>query len=1256
MSSHGDQLKYALGFSAVTSLYGVASLIVWFGGDYFGYGYTERIILVLLILITLPFVILINYFRKRRARKIEEAAAAGDASAATNVPASPSNLTNQPAGAYPEVETAAAEAFDWLRSSKLAQTKQNSREAAYALPLYVVAGAPAAGKTALLISSGMAFHTLPSQREADQNLIKPTRHAEWRVSDEAILLDTSGRYQTEGETDRDEWSALLETLKKHRDERALDGFVIAANSEEIIRSPEAEVERQAKVLRARLDETIARTGVKFPVYLVFTHADAIKGFREFFGRFPRQERTQVWGATLPLAQNGNAHQMFDGEFALLHSQLMRRRLKRLTASERAKEQLRVFNFPVRFGEMRDPFSLFVAALFRPNPFSENPIFRGFYFTSSPPADFSQNSIVGAKLPHRPNAADASMTMVGGTAQLTPDAANATDAAAIDEAGSGTFTTQLLRDVLLRDRDIARALQAGRRKQSPLRWIGAAAAGLLLALLLGGFLASYINNRRLVARATEAGAAVEEIVRTDAGSDPATKTATEAAKELRAVERLRVVLAELDNNAENGAPLLYRFGLYSGNDINPRLRATYFEAINRRFIKKTIIDVEKDLAAYASGTTAAASGSNQPSSNANNQTTNNQTAASTQPVATNEDADNRGYELFKTYLMLGLPDKADAQTISTRLAPYWKRYAPPGTDGKEAQRQLDFYAEQVASADAPHIANTNFEQDTSLVTRVRRRLANYPVYRRIYSRITAQVNRKSKPVSLDTIGGGAGVISGTYQVRRSWTAEGMAEVFAQFDTAAENIDQDNWVTGERAGSTANKTAELSKLRDLYTDDYINQWQNFLKDARVNDFQSKEEATRALKILAGADSPLDRVLNTTVRNTHLSAQPEANAGGFVNWVKSFWSSDKKGATFPGTEKIETEFAQIAAFVGSSAGEKTEQKETPISKYRALLSQAGRNLSAPDTQLGQTSQQLLTANKNNGWLQTTDTDVKALTENFKSEGDAAGAELINRPVGNLKGLLFRNNFEQIEAEWQKLYAEAARIENSGFPFRGNGEAKPNEITAYLNPVDGKLTVFFRDYLATQLEDAGGQWRKKEGGFNLSNEFIDYLNNARRLRDALFPQNSARMKVEYGLTLQPVQNIDIRIEVDGKTVETRGDAKQSAQFSFPAPAGSSSGATITATGGETENPPKTYTGAWGLFQMFKEGGGERARKSDGYALAWRVGEANVQATLQPSNTLNPFEMTLFTNLRAPQTLRGTTTTATTATNASTPASETTP
>src|SRR5262245_64185386 len=49
-----------------------------------------------------------------------------------------------------------------------------------------------------------------------------TRNCDWWFTNEAILLDTAGRYTTEDD-DRDEWMAFLDQLKKYRSEKPVNG-------------------------------------------------------------------------------------------------------------------------------------------------------------------------------------------------------------------------------------------------------------------------------------------------------------------------------------------------------------------------------------------------------------------------------------------------------------------------------------------------------------------------------------------------------------------------------------------------------------------------------------------------------------------------------------------------------------------------------------------------------------------------------------------------------------------------------------------------------------------------------------------------------------------------------------------------------------------------------------------------------------------------------------------------------------------------
>jgi len=235
----------------------------------------------------------------------------------------------------------------------------------------------------------------------------------------------------------------------------------------------------------------------------------------------------------------------------------------------------------------------------------------------------------------------------------------------------------------------------------------------------------------------------------------------------------------------------------------------------------------------------------------------------------------------------------------------------------------------------------------------------------------------------------------------------------------------------------------------------------------------------------------------------------------------------------------------------------------------------------------------------------------------------------------LLYGGGFAEVERVWrEQIYPAGHRLE-SGYPFTGAGESPVTDLARFLNPSNGQFTAFFSDKLATSFDDAQGQWKLKPSGvFRFSDDFVNYLNNARRLREALFPNNGAQPEVSYDLTLQSVNGVDLIIEIDGTRVETKGASPQSAKFSWPARAGSS-GARITVIQGTVPEPQeKSFAGEWGLFKMFDAGSPHKTGDNQ-FSLSWNVGGVPVLATLRPSSANNPFQRSLFTNLHAPQSVR---------------------
>ncbi|HVG39147.1 MAG TPA: type VI secretion system membrane subunit TssM [Pyrinomonadaceae bacterium] len=1194
MSSITDQLKSLLGLSAIFSFYGVVSLATWFIGASLGINVSYVVVAIVLLLLTLPFALLLMFWRKRKAKAAAEAAASGAQLPGADGQPAPTQLS-APSGNYADLTNGAEETVQWLKNTRLGAAK--SENALYALPWYLVAGPPASGKTSFVLSSGLNFHALPSQQGSDPQFIRPTRSCDWRVTDSAVLLDTTGRYQTESQA-RDEWSALIETIKKYRGARPLDGLLVPVSAEQLTRLKDPEIEQQAKLLRARIDEVIQRTKTRFPVYLVYTHIDAVDGFRDFFAAFGREERSQVWGATIPLNQSANAHALFDVEFDQLYDTLMRRRLTRLGAGIPPAQQIRIFNFPPRLGEARAKLGLFSSILFRPTPFSESPLLRGFYFT----ANVSGNRQAAGR---------------GGAAAAPAGAAPIEPQSEARTIGEGFFTSRFFKEVLLSDQALAASFQAMKRRPNYLRNALLALAGLLMLFFAVGTIISFVKNKALVDEATERAGHVLAITTADNGKDPTKKDPAAARVEIEAANDLRESLAELDEYERDGPPLSLRFGLYSGDKIAADLRYTYFESIRQRFFQKTVDAIERDLKTFT-----ASGGSNVPT------TTTPGTNSASADAPSTEDALGKHYDLLKAYLMLGQPDKVEPTFLAATLEDYWVKFAPPDME-VQAKQQLEFYSRHAGPDDPLH-----YQANEQLVSQARRKLLAYPAANRFYKRITTEINAKSPFVNLDTIlqGTGGGALTGTYTVPGSFTVEGYRKyVTPALASAAEEISKDDWVMGNVASAEAkNQGADVSKLQSMYFREYTDQWRKFLKGVSVKEYKKRDEAVDVLKTLSATDSPMLRVMETVAHNTKISAEPEGE--GWIAWIKSFFGGQKEKDEAGGNTEIEKEFRPIFQFVPTES----TKDSTPISQYRTALQSVEETLeTTSDDQLTQTSKTLLTGKDDIG-LQKAEQNIAKLLDGFKTAPAADAASLLKQPLGNLRAFLYGGGYAQIQKTWtDQIYPKARGIE-AGFPFTDAGESSVADIAKFLNPSNGQLTQFFSASLASSFDDAQGQWKLKDSGaFKFSDEFVNYLNNARRLRDAMFPNGGAQPEVNYELALQPLTDADVIVDIDGQHLESRGTS--SAKFTWPAKPGSPTGATIKVvpTGGATvaitDAQPLSFPGEWGLFKMINSGA--PTRTPDGQiALTWTIGATQVRANLRPASANNPFTRTLFTALRAPQ------------------------
>ncbi|MGG5820962.1 type VI secretion system membrane subunit TssM, partial [Falsiroseomonas sp. HW251] len=341
---------------------------------------------------------------------------------------------------------------------------RGSRGYLYEQPWYAIIGPPGSGKTTALLNAGLKF---PLAAEMGQGAVAGaggTRMCDWWFTDEAVLIDTAGRYTTQdsdANVDRAGWDAFLELLKKSRPRQPLNGVLVAIGVPEIASAPQPERLAHARAIRRRIKELNDKLGVKVPVYLLLTKADLLRGFTEYFDDLDRDRRAQVWGTTFPA--KGDPLPTVAEEFKALVERVDARVLDRLQAERNPDRRALIAGFPTQLASLEQPLNEFLAEAFAGSRLDPAPFLRGIYLTSGTQEGTPIDRLTGV------------LARGFGIDQRRAPSLR-------PEAGRSYFLERLLKEVIFGEAMLGSANPAGVRRDRAIR-IAAWAASLVL--LLGG---------------------------------------------------------------------------------------------------------------------------------------------------------------------------------------------------------------------------------------------------------------------------------------------------------------------------------------------------------------------------------------------------------------------------------------------------------------------------------------------------------------------------------------------------------------------------------------------------------------------------------------------------------------------------------------------------------------------------------------------------------------------------------------------------
>ena len=1106
------------------------------------------------------------------------------------------------------LRTRMQEAVRTIKSSKLGQLSGHA--ALYELPWYIVIGNPAAGKSSAVVNSGLKFPFADGRSNIIHG-IGGTRNCDWFFTSEGILLDTAGRYAVH-EEDRSEWLGFLDLLKRHRSKAPINGVIVTVSIAELVgNSPEFAIEL-AKNLRQRVQELTERLEVFAPVYVMFTKADLITGFNDFFQDVDWNERDRVWGATLPFQadQPIDVIHQFDTHFDTLYDGLREMSVAQMSLARGGAMPPGLLAFPLEFAAIKPALRGFMATLFEENPFQYKPVFRGFYFTSAVQEGEAQS---------------ASTQRVEQRFGLTGDGPAPTRIA----SSNGFFLKELFSRVIFADRHLVR--QYASRRKVRLRYAGFAFSVFLLAAALAGWTWSYLNNQSLAANIR---ADLDKAV--DIQADR-----IDLASRLDALEILQDRIAQLEQ-FEQTRPIELGLGLYQGRELKHKLLDEYFTGVRNIMlapVKTNLEDFLREVNAHSDQLTPMDASAPAPRPVA---------PAGTYAKASATNVQD-GYNALKTYLMLSSRDHVEAGHLSDQITRFWRSWleANRGTMSRErmirsAERILSFHLAHANHPDWP-IIDTQLALVDTTRENLRRVVQGMPAVERVYADIKARASTRFPPVTVASLleDKDARLVTGAHAISGAFTEDAWKSYVREAikDAATNELQSTDWVlkTAVQDDLTLQGSPEQiqKSLTRMYKQEYAEQWRAFIAGINVAHFADFEEAAAAMNRIGDPQvSPIDRLIRTLHDQTIWDNPSAVNKGleraqtGFIEWFKRSIlrmqpsrvqvdlnvSSDKGGVAMG---PIGSAFSGLAVMSAERDGSPS-MRETYLKQLGKVRSRLNQLKLQGDPGPGAILLMRQTIEGNGSELADTLRFVdEQMLANTPDEQRLALRPLLVRPLLQTYSAMIRPAERELNKTWlAQVFDPFQRKLAIKYPFDAESsiEATPTEIAQVFGP-EGTVSKYIESSMGPLVVRRGNAIVARtwgDLGITIRPEFLQGVSRWVAPIDGAGAEAAAGAQTIFQLMPHPAANTtEYLIEIDGQQLRYRNTAAQWANFVWPNAQGSPGARIVATTFAGQSVEIVNFPGRFGLEKLINSA--QRQRRDDGtFQLGWTSEGVTVKVNLR--------------------------------------------